>query len=76
MTTGSPAHDPPETMRAVVLTGHGGLDRLEHRDDVPVATPEAGEVLLEVSACGMNNTDVWVRAVSYTHLTLPTNYSV
>ena len=26
MTTGSPAHDPPETMRAVVLTGHGGLD--------------------------------------------------
>lgn len=65
MTTGSPAHDPPETMRAVVLTGHGGLDRLEHRDDVPVATPEAGEVLLEVSACGMNNTDVWVREGAY-----------
>ena len=55
----------PATMQAVVLTGHGGLDRLEHRTDVPVPEPGPGEVLLEVSACGMNNTDVWVREGAY-----------
>ena len=55
----------PTTMHAVVLTGHGGLDRLEHRDDVPVPRPDPGEVLIEVSACGMNNTDVWVREGAY-----------
>ena len=55
----------PETMHAVLLTGHGGLDKLEYRDDVPVPTPAAGEVLIEVSACGLNNTDVWVREGAY-----------
>ena len=54
----------PETMRAVVLTGHGGLDKLEYRD-MPVPLPGAGEVLIEVHACGMNNTDVWVREGAY-----------
>jgi NADPH:quinone reductase-like Zn-dependent oxidoreductase len=54
----------PDTMKAVVLTGHGGLDRLEYRD-VPVPLPGAGEVLIEVHACGMNNTDVWVREGAY-----------
>ncbi len=54
-----------KTMQAVVLTGHGGLDRLEHRDDLPIPDPAPGEVLLEVSACGMNNTDVWVRQGAY-----------
>ncbi len=51
-------------MKAVVLTGHGGLDRLEYRD-MPVPVPGSGEVLLEVHACGMNNTDVWVREGAY-----------
>src|SRR5919198_1344944 len=55
----------PATMRAVVLTGHGGLDKLVYRDDVPVPSPAPGEVLIEVSACGMNNTDVWVRQGAY-----------
>ncbi len=55
----------PATMHAVVLTGHGGLDKLEYRDDVPVPRPGPDEVLLEVSACGMNNTDVWVRQGAY-----------
>jgi len=55
----------PETMSAVLLTGHGGLDKLVYRDDVPVPTPVEGEVLIEVSACGMNNTDVWVRQGAY-----------
>jgi len=55
----------PRTMRAVVLTGHGGLDKLVYREDVPVPAPAPGEVLVEVSACGMNNTDVWVRQGAY-----------
>ena len=55
----------PDTMAAVLLTRHGGLDALEYRTDVPVPKPGAGEVLLEVHACGMNNTDVWVREGAY-----------
>jgi NADPH:quinone reductase-like Zn-dependent oxidoreductase len=56
-----------DTMQAVQLTGHGGLDMLVHRDDVPVPAPGPGDVLVEVSACGMNNTDVWVREGAYGH---------
>jgi alcohol dehydrogenase len=52
-------------MAAVLLTGHGGLDKLVYRTDVPVPSPGAGEVLIEVTACGMNNTDVWVRMGAY-----------
>ncbi len=29
----------PEVMRAVLLTGHGGIDVLQHRDDVPCRGP-------------------------------------
>lgn len=57
--------DVPSTMKAVLLTGHGGLDKLVYREDVPVPIPGHGEVLIEVSACGMNNTDVWVRQGAY-----------
>lgn len=55
----------PETMAAVLLTGHGGLERLEYRTDVPVPRPAPGEVVIRVAACGMNNTDVWVRQGAY-----------
>ncbi|MBA3448026.1 MAG: alcohol dehydrogenase catalytic domain-containing protein, partial [Pseudaminobacter sp.] len=55
----------PQTMAAVLLTGHGGLDKLEYRTDVPVPSPAPGEVLIAVTACGMNNTDVWVRQGAY-----------
>jgi len=48
----------PDTMRAVVLTGHGGLDRLVYRDDVAVPHPAPGEVLIEVLASAVNNTDI------------------
>lgn len=57
--------DLPPTMAAVQLIRHGGLDALEYRHDVPVPRPAAGEVLIEVHACGMNNTDVWVREGAY-----------
>ncbi len=51
----------PETMRACVLTGMGGLDKLEFRAAWPTPSPGAGEVLVRVLACGLNNTDVNVR---------------
>jgi NADPH:quinone reductase-like Zn-dependent oxidoreductase len=52
-------------MRAVLLTGHGGPEKLVYREDVPLPAPAPGEVLIEVTACGMNNTDVWVRQGAY-----------
>jgi NADPH:quinone reductase-like Zn-dependent oxidoreductase len=52
-------------MEAVVLTGHGGFERLEHRTDVPVPAPGAGEVLIRVGAAGVNNTDINTRTGWY-----------
>jgi NADPH:quinone reductase-like Zn-dependent oxidoreductase len=52
-------------MAAVHLTGYGGLDRLEYRTDVPVPKPEHGEVLVRVTAAGMNNTDINTRTGWY-----------
>ena len=57
--------DVPSTMRAVLLTGHGGPEMLEYREDWPVPVPAADEVLVRVTACGVNNTDIWVREGAY-----------
>ena len=51
----------PATMRAALLTGHGGYDRLEVRDDVPVPTPGPDDVLIRIGAAGVNNTDINTR---------------
>lgn len=48
-------------MRAVLLTGHGGYDKLEFRNDVPVPKPGANDVLIRVAAAGVNNTDINTR---------------
>ncbi|ADV14809.1 Zn-dependent oxidoreductase, NADPH:quinone reductase [Mesorhizobium australicum WSM2073] len=55
----------PTSMRAVILTGHGGLDKLEYREDWPIPAPAAGEVLIKVGACGLNNTDINTRTAWY-----------
>lgn len=55
----------PKTMRAALLTGHGGLDKLVVRDDMKVPVPGKGEVLIKVAACGMNNTDINTRTAWY-----------
>lgn len=52
-------------MKAFLLTGHGGPEKLEYREDVPVPEPVAGEVLVEVAAAGVNNTDLWTREGAY-----------
>jgi len=48
-------------MRAVLLTGHGGYDKLNFRDDVPVPNPGPNDVLIRVAAAGVNNTDINTR---------------
>ena len=55
----------PTTMSGVVLTGYGGFERLEYRDDLPVPRPRPPEVVINVRAAGMNNTDINTRTGWY-----------
>jgi len=50
----------PSQMLAVVTVGAGGYDKLVLKE-VPVPTPQEGEVLLRVRAAGVNNTDINTR---------------
>jgi NADPH:quinone reductase-like Zn-dependent oxidoreductase len=52
-------------MRAVLLTGHGGLEKLVYREDVPDPVPGPADVLVRVGAAGVNNTDLWTREGAY-----------
>lgn len=51
----------PDRMKGVLLVGHGGFEKLEYREDLPVPEPGAGEVLIRVTAAGINNTDINTR---------------
>lgn len=55
----------PKKMRGVLLTGHGDLDKLEIRDDIPVPKPGSCDVLIRVSAAAVNNTDINTRTAWY-----------
>lgn len=55
----------PKTMNAMVLEGHGGLDKLVWHESWPVPVPGDCDVLIKVSACGLNNTDVNTRSGWY-----------
>lgn len=55
----------PEKMRGVWLTGHGGLDKLEVREDIPVPRPTPNDVVIRVGAAGVNNTDINTRTGWY-----------
>jgi len=48
------------TMKAVVTTGNGGYEKLDYRD-VPVPQPASNEVLIQVLAAGVNNTEINTR---------------
>ena len=48
-------------MHGVHLIGHGGFDKLVYRDDLPIPNPNENEVLIQVSAAGVNNTDINTR---------------
>lgn len=54
-----------QRMTAAVLTGHGGPELLVVRDDVAVPHPSQGEVLVQVAAAAVNNTDIWTRQGAY-----------
>jgi len=53
--------DIPALMTAVQLTGHGGMETLCLKVDVPTPVPGKGEVLIKVAAAGVNNTDINTR---------------
>lgn len=55
----------PNMMRGVELIGHGGLEMLHYREDLPVPTLERGDVLIRVRAAGVNNTDLNLRTGWY-----------
>jgi alcohol dehydrogenase len=55
----------PETMKAMLLTGHGGPDKLRLDPNWTLPEVAADEVLVKVGACGINNTDIWVREGAY-----------
>lgn len=51
----------PDRMYGVVLTGHGGPEMLQWRDDLAVPVPIRGDVLIRVGAASVNNTDINTR---------------
>lgn len=55
----------PDVMTAAVTTGHGGPEVVEIRDDWPRPSPGPGQVLIRVTAAGVNNTDIWTREGAY-----------
>jgi len=57
--------DLPVTMRGVWLIGHGDMDKLDIRQDIPVPVPGSHDVLVRVAAAGVNNTDINTRIAWY-----------
>ena len=55
----------PNNMAGVYLTGHGGLEKLQYRTDIPVPTCGEEEVLIRVAAASINNTDINTRTGWY-----------
>jgi NADPH:quinone reductase-like Zn-dependent oxidoreductase len=55
----------PQKMTGVVLTGHGGPERLEIRSDLAVPSPGQNDVIIQVGAAGVNNTDINTRTAWY-----------
>lgn len=52
-------------MTAAVLTAFGGPEVLQVRRDVPIPTLQPGQVLVQVTAASVNNTDIWTREGAY-----------
>ncbi|MEO0918534.1 MAG: alcohol dehydrogenase catalytic domain-containing protein, partial [Pseudomonadota bacterium] len=54
-----------DRMNGVVLTGHGGFERLVWRDDLERPKPTTGEVLIKLGGAAVNNTDINTRLAWY-----------
>jgi len=48
-------------MSGIELIGHGGPEMLQYRNNIPVPKPQTNEVLIRVTAAGINNTDINTR---------------
>lgn len=51
-------------MRAVQVTGYGDVDKLELVEKA-IPVPKSNEVLIQVKACAINNTEIWMREGAY-----------
>jgi len=51
-------------MKAVQVEGYGGIDQLQLVEKEK-PSPKEGEVLVEVKACAINNTEIWMREGAY-----------
>ncbi|WP_283152767.1 zinc-binding dehydrogenase [Guptibacillus hwajinpoensis] len=51
-------------MKAVQVMGYGDVDQLEVVEQA-IPEPKAGEVLVKVKACAINNTEIWMREGAY-----------
>ncbi|MFQ3544844.1 zinc-binding dehydrogenase [Halobacillus rhizosphaerae] len=51
-------------MKAVQVTGYGGLDQLQVMEK-EIPKPKSNEVLVQVKACAINNTEIWMREGAY-----------
>ena len=51
----------PKTMKGIELTGYGDIDMQQYSCDIAVPAPKNNEVLIKVSAAGVNNTDINTR---------------
>ncbi|HEY3258201.1 MAG TPA: alcohol dehydrogenase catalytic domain-containing protein, partial [Gemmatimonadaceae bacterium] len=47
-------------MRALTISAHGGLDKLEYRTDLPIPEASAGQVRVRVTAAALNHLDLFM----------------
>ena len=55
----------PEQMNAVILKANGDYNQLEYVKNFKTPKPKENEVLIEVKAAGVNNTDINTRIAWY-----------
>lgn len=55
----------PKMMKGVQLIAHGGTEVLKFNNDIPVPTVTENEVLIQISAAAVNNTDINTRTAWY-----------
>lgn len=55
----------PKTMNAMLMTANGDYDKLEYVTNYKTPRPKENEVLIQIKAAGVNNTDVNTRIAWY-----------